>query len=192
MNYCECCSSSVMLIAQSCLTLCNSMDYTAHGILQARILELAFPFPRGSSQPRDWTQVSPTAGRFFTDSEPQGKPKSTGVGESEVTQSCPTLCDPWTVAHQAPLSTGFARQEYWSGLPFPSPGDLPDPGIEPRSPTLQADALTSAPPGKPIGVGSLSLLQGIFMTQELNWGLLHFRQIIYQLSYQQNPGNVCM
>ena len=67
---------------------------------------------------------------------------------SEVAQSCPTLCDPWTVAHQAPPSMGFSRQEYWSGLPFPSPGDLPDPGIKPRSPTLQADALTSAPPGK--------------------------------------------
>ena len=53
----------------------------------------------------------------------------------------------WTVAHQAPLSMGFSRQEYWSGLPFPSPGDLPDPEIKPRSPTLQADALTSEPPG---------------------------------------------
>ena len=47
---------------------------------------------------------------------------------------------PWTVAHQAPPSMGFSRQEYWSGLPFPSPGDLPDPGIEPGSPALQADA----------------------------------------------------
>ena len=56
---------------------------------------------------------------------------------------------PWTVAHQAPPSTGFSRQEYWSGLPFPFPGDLPDPGIEPRSPELQADTLTSEPPGKP-------------------------------------------
>ena len=64
--------------------------------------------------------------------------------ESEVAQSCPTLCDPWTLAHQAPPSMGFSRQEYWSGLPFPSPGDLPDPGIESRSPTLQADVLTSA------------------------------------------------
>ena len=53
----------------------------------------------------------------------------------------------WTVAHQAPPSMGFSRQEHWSGLPFPSPGDLPDPGIEPRSPALQADALTSEPPG---------------------------------------------
>ena len=51
--------------------------------------------------------------------------------------------------HQAPLSMGFSRQEYWSGFPFPSPGDLPDPGIEPRSPALQADALTSEPPEKP-------------------------------------------
>ena len=56
---------------------------------------------------------------------------------------------PWTIAHQAPLSMGFSRQEYWSELPFPSPGDLPDPGIKPRSPALQADTLTSEPPGKP-------------------------------------------
>ena len=70
------------------------------------------------------------------------------ISESEVAQSCPTLCDPWTLAHQAPPSMGFSRQEYWSGLPFPSPGDLLDPGIEPRSPTLQTDALTSAPPGR--------------------------------------------
>ena len=56
----------------------------------------------------------------------------------------------WTVARQAPLSMGFSRQEYWSGLPFPSPGDLLNPGIELRSPTLQADALTSEPPGKPL------------------------------------------
>ena len=54
---------------------------------------------------------------------------------------------PWTVACQAPLSMEFSRQEYWSGLPFPSPGDLPDPGIEPGSPTLRADALPSEPLG---------------------------------------------
>ena len=57
---------------------------------------------------------------------------------------------PWTAAHQAPPSMGFSRQEYWSGLPFPSPGDLPDPGIEPGSPAFQADTLTSEPPGKPM------------------------------------------
>ena len=56
---------------------------------------------------------------------------------------------PWTVAYQASPSMGFSRQEYWSGLPLPSPGDLPDPGIEPGSLTLEADALTSEPPGKP-------------------------------------------
>ena len=59
------------------------------------------------------------------------------------------IATPWTVAHQAPPSMGFSRQEYWSGLPFPSPGDLPNPGIEPWSPALQADALTSEPPGRP-------------------------------------------
>ena len=57
---------------------------------------------------------------------------------------------PWTVAHQAPPSMGFSRQEHWSGLPFPSPGDLPNPGIEPRSPVLQADALTSEPPERQV------------------------------------------
>ena len=56
---------------------------------------------------------------------------------------------PWTVAHQAPPSMGFSRREYWSGLPFPSPGDFPDPEIKPRSPALEADALTSEPQGKP-------------------------------------------
>ena len=55
----------------------------------------------------------------------------------------------WTVACQAPLSMEFSRQEYWSGLLFPSPGDLPNPGIKPGSPTLQADSLLSEPPGKP-------------------------------------------
>ena len=56
---------------------------------------------------------------------------------------------PWTVAYQAPPYMGFSRQEYWSGLPFPSPGDLPEPGLEPGSPALQTDALPSEPPGKP-------------------------------------------
>ena len=61
------------------------------------------------------------------------------------------LVNPGTAAHQAPPSMGFSRQEYWSGMPFPSPGDVPNPGIEPRSPTLQADALPSEHPGKPDG-----------------------------------------
>ena len=70
--------------------------------------------------------------------------------EKEMATHSSTLAweTPWTVAYQASPSMGFFRQEYWSELPFPSPGDLPDPGIEPRSPALQADALPSEPPGK--------------------------------------------
>ena len=67
-----------------------------------------------------------------------------------VTKSCLTLATPWTAAHQAPLSMGLSRQEYWRGLPCPLPGDHPNPGIKPRSATLQADSLPSEPPGKPI------------------------------------------
>ena len=67
--------------------------------------------------------------------------------------SCSVVSDsfvtPWTVTHQAPPSLGFSRQEYWSGLPFPSPGDLANPGIEPRAPALQVESLPSGPPGKP-------------------------------------------
>ena len=74
---------------------------------------------------------------------------------------------PWTVAHQAPQSMEFSRQEYWSGLPFPSPGDLPNTGIKPGSPALQADALPSEPPGKPrrraLKMLHLEFLQKIFI-----------------------------
>ena len=65
---------------------------------------------------------------------------------------------PETVALQAPLSMGFSRQEYWSSLPFPSPGDLLDPGIEPRSPSLQVDSLPSEPPGKPWNDGNNTVI----------------------------------
>ena len=64
----------------------------------------------------------------------------------------------WTIAHQAPLSMGFSRQEYWSGLPFPSLGDLPNPGIEPGSPALQTDTLTAELPGKPKNVQTTTQL----------------------------------
>ena len=64
-------------------------------------------------------------------------------------QSFPTLCDLWTVAHQAPVPMRFSRQECWHGLPCPLPGDLPNPGIEPRAPALQVDSLPSEQPGKP-------------------------------------------
>ena len=98
---------------------------------------------------------------------------------------------PWPIACHIPLSMEFSRQEYWRGLPFPSPEDLPNPGIEVRSPALQADSLLSEPPRKPKnpGVGSLSLLWGVFMTQESDRDLLHCRRILYQLSYQGSPGS---
>ena len=95
---------------------------------------------------------------------------------STLTQGCtqpsrdPLSAIPRTVACRVPLFMGFSRQEYWSGLPCTPPGDLPNPGIEPRSPALQADSLPSEPPRKPknTGVGSLSLLQANFLTQEPN------------------------
>ena len=79
---------------------------------------------------------------------------------------------PWTVAYQAPPSIGFPRQEYWSGLPFPSPGDLPNPGIKPRSPALEADALTS---------GQVFLRPGLFCNKlGLNWIYLVERRVILE------------
>ena len=83
----------------------------------------------------------------------------------------------------------FSRPEHWRRYPFPSPGDLPNPGVKPRSPTLQADSLPAEPKGKPKnnGVGSLSLPQQIFLTQESNRGLLHCRRILYQQSYERCP-----
>ena len=65
-------------------------------------------------------------------------------------QSSPTLVTPRTIARQAPLSMGFSQKEYWSGLPFPLPGDLPNPGIQPASPALEAGFFTTEPPGKPV------------------------------------------
>ena len=67
-----------------------------------------------------------------------------------VAQSCLTLLTPWTIACQAPLSMGFSREGYWSGLPFPSPDNLPNPEIKPGSPASQADILPSESPGKPL------------------------------------------
>ena len=73
---------------------------------------------------------------------------STALKVKVKSLSCVRLfATPWTKVHQAPPSMGFSRQEYWSGLPFPSPGNIPDPGLEPRFPSLQADTLTSEPPG---------------------------------------------
>ena len=72
-------------------------------------------------------------------------------GGGLVAKSCPALATPWTVACQIPLSMGFSRQEYWSGLLFPSPGDLPHPGIKHMSPALAGGFVTSEPPGEPTG-----------------------------------------
>ena len=80
----------------------------------------------------------------MTDTEPQ----TSGGIEVKSLSRVRLFATPWTVAYQASPSMGFSRQEYWSGLPFPSPGKLSDPGIEPRSPALEADTLTSEPPGK--------------------------------------------
>ena len=106
-----------------------------------------------------------------------------------VVQLCLTLCDPMELSPPGSSVHGYSpmrNQEYWSGLPCPPPGDLPNPRIKLRSPSLQEDSLPSEPPGKPMktGMGSLSLPQGSFLTQGSNWCLLHCRQILYQLSYE--------
>ena len=104
--------------------------------------------------------------------------------KAKVAQLCPTLCDPWTTQ-----SMEFSRPEYWSGWSFPSRGDLPNPGIELRSPALQADSLPVEPQGKPknTGLDEHFLLWGIFLTQGSNLGLLHCSEILYHLSYQGGP-----
>ena len=103
----------------------------------------------------------------------------------KVAQSCPTLCDPMDYTIH-----GILQARILKGQPFPSPEDLPNPGTEPRSPALQVDSLTAEPQGKSknTGMGSLSLFQRIFSIQESNHGLLHCRQILYQLSYH---GSLC-
>ena len=131
---------------------CSPPGSSVHGILQVRILEwAAIPFSRGSSQPRDRTQVFCITGRFFTVWVTREAHIWAYVWRKVKVKSLSRVrlfATPWTVAHQAPPSIGFSRQQYWSGLPFPSPGDLPNPGIEPGFPALEADALTSEPPGK--------------------------------------------
>ena len=103
---------------------------------------------------------------------------------------------PWTIAYQASPSMGFSRQEHWSGLPFPPPGDLPDSGIEPRTPALQTDTFTiwatrevccDETSEKIWNFYLSNLCQGIFPTQELNPSLPHCRWILYQLSHQGSP-----
>ena len=105
----------------------------------------------------------------------------------KVTWSCLTLCNPMDCSPPGSfVHRDSPGKNTGVGLPCPPPGDLPNPGIEPRSAELQENSLLSEPPGNPqnTGVGSLPLLQGNFLTQESNQGLLHCRWILYHLSYQ--------
>ena len=132
---------------------CSPPGSSGHGISQARMLEwIAISFSRGSSWLRDQTCISCIAGEFFT-TEPPGKPTTVYLKlkikvKVKLLSHVWLFVTPWTVAYQAPPSMEFSRQEYWSGLPFPSPRDLPDPGIKPRSPALEAKSLPSQPPGR--------------------------------------------
>jgi len=138
---------------------CSLPGFSIQGILQARTLE--------------WVAISfSNAGKWKV--------------KVQLLSRVRLLVTPWTAAHQAPPSMGFSRQEYWSGVPFPAPGDLPDPGIEPGSPALQAlpselrcyglePTRLLCPrdsPGKNTGVDCHALLQGIFPIQGLDPHLL--------------------
>ena len=115
-----------------------------------------------------------------------------------ATRSCPTLCNPWTVARQAPLFMGFSRQGYRSGLPFPSPGDFPDPAIGPGFPALQAGSLPSEPPGKPTWTVTLTnsphagLNQSVFLPAMFEGTFFHtaWPSGLWSCAYfLTNPGN---
>ena len=141
--------SSVTLL---CLTLCSPMDCSMPGLpVHHRLLELTqthvhwvgdaiqLSHPLSSPSPLAFN-LSQHQGLFKQVSSSHQVAKVC-LSSSLVAKSRPTLLTPWTVACQAPLSMGFSRQEYWSGLPFPSLGDLPDPGIEPVSPALQEGSM---------------------------------------------------
>ena len=106
-----------------------------------------------------------------------------------VAHSCPTLCDPMDCSPPGSSVYGILQARILEWVAVPSSRGSSQPRDWTQSPTLQADSLSSEPPGKPknTGTGSLCLLQGIFPSQESNWGLLHCRQILYQLSYQGSP-----
>ena len=130
------------------MTLHNPMDCSGpgssvHGISQARILEwVAIRFSRDLPNKRNES----ASVAWQADSLPLSHQYIYKVKVKVKSLSRVQLFGtPWALAHQAPPSMGFSRQVYWSGLPFPSPGDLPDPGIEPGSPAFQEDALTSEP-----------------------------------------------
>ena len=102
---------------------------------------------------------------------------------------------PWTAVHQVPLSIRFSRQRYWSGLPFPSPGDLPNPGIEPGSPALQADSLLTELQGKQM-VKRMSTMQET-QVRFLGWEdplekemAIHSRTIAWKIPWTEEPGRL--
>ena len=97
---------------------------------------------------------------------------------------CWTLCNPWTTAHQVPLSTGFFSQEYWSRLPFPPPGDLIDLGIKPRSPALAGGFLSIEPPGKPFMLYILPPYIYIYSVCSLFFLWWQYRNAIRNISLQ--------
>ena len=125
-----------VFVTQTCLALCDLMkrnlpSSSVHGILQARILGwVAIPFSSGSSQPRDRTQVSHMAGRSFAIWATKLSQLCWKWKWKLVTQLGITLFDPMDCSLPGPLSIEFSRQEYLTGLPFPFPGDLPNPGID--------------------------------------------------------------
>ena len=137
------------------ISLLSLKSLLQHHSLKASVLQHTAFFTKEASQtaPKgidEFSVLTDANTICHQDSTPahQGLEQVTGIVVAVlVAQSCLTLCDPmdcsppWTVACQAPLSMGFSKQEYWSGLPFPFPEDLPDPGIEPRSPALQAEFL---------------------------------------------------
>ena len=159
--------------AQSCLTLCDPRDCSppgssVHGISQARILEwVVIPPPGDLPNPgiKSESLMFPTlANRFFTTS---------------ATWEAQGLYSPRNSPGQN------------TGWPFPAPEDLSNLEMEPKCPPLRTKSLPAEPTGKPenTGAGNLFLLWWIFLTQESNWGLLHRRRILYQLSYQENLNN---
>ena len=137
---------------QSCPTLCDPMDhslpgFSVHGIFQPRILDI-YPPPGDLPNPG----IEPVS---LTSALQAGSLPLVPLGKLlwmkwKSLSSVQLFVTPWTVAYQAPLSMGFSRQEYLSGLPFTPPGDLPNLGIELNSPALQADSLPSEPSGKPL------------------------------------------
>ena len=174
-----------MLVPQSCLTPCD-LIYSPLGSSVHLLWDSPGKNTRGDRHSL-LQGIFPTQGSnpgllncrlilyHLSHQEIFGKSESHSV----VSDSLQHHATPWTIQ-----SMEFSRPEYCSG--FPSPGDIPNPGIEPRSPTLQVDSLPAEPQGKPknTGMGSLSLLQQVFLTQESNQGLLHCRRILYQLSNQ--------